>query len=103
MASSGRSARIGPSTASAIAKGIDTRGIGGYVLLPPSSIDGHFYEVLDGLTFDKRNFADAPAWLLAALAKPIRFERIAPAGFVEDQEYVISWAKHLIQRAIAHD
>jgi hypothetical protein len=92
----------GPSSASALGRGIDTRGIGGYVLLPPSSIDMNYYTFIDGM-LDPRWIADAPAWLLEKLAKPIRFERIAPAGFIEDQEYAISWAKHLIQRAIAHD
>jgi hypothetical protein len=91
----------GPSSASAIGKGIDTRGIGGYVLLPPSLVNGGFYTFLNSGTLAPPWIAGAPEWLLAALAKPIRFERIAPAGFIEDQEYATSWAKHLIQRAIA--
>jgi Bifunctional DNA primase/polymerase, N-terminal/Primase C terminal 1 (PriCT-1) len=52
------------STASQIAPGVDTRAKGGYVVIPPSSIDGHPYEVI----------SDAPAsplpdWLLAVWPK----------------------------------
>jgi hypothetical protein len=95
----------GPSTASALAKGIDTRSIGGYVLLPPSSINGQFYTAIERFgspLIDLSFVADAPEWLLENLAKPIRIKRTAPAGFIEDQDYAISWAKHLIQRAIAN-
>jgi hypothetical protein len=38
----------GPSTVGKLAKNIDTRGVGGYVLLPPSIIDGRSYMFLDG-------------------------------------------------------
>jgi len=38
----------GPSTVGKLGKNIDTRGVGGYVLLPPSIIDGRSYEFLDG-------------------------------------------------------
>ena len=47
-----------------LGKGIDTRGDGGYVLLPPSTVDGNAYEVLHDLPF-----APLPAWVTERMAK----------------------------------
>jgi hypothetical protein len=54
-----------PPTASKLAKDVDTRGRGSYVLIPPSVVDGKPYTVLDD-----RDIADLPAGLAAAVAKP---------------------------------
>ena len=48
-----------------IRKGIDVRGDGGYVVAPPSVIDGKSY---DWLTGPDAPIADAPAWLLDILS-----------------------------------
>jgi Bifunctional DNA primase/polymerase, N-terminal len=53
----------GPSTGGKLGKGIDTRGIGGYVLLPPSVIKGRHYVWLEG------PIAPLPQWLAEALAE----------------------------------
>jgi hypothetical protein len=47
-----------PSSAGRLAPHIDTRGIGGYVLVPPSTVGGRSYEV----EYD-HDIAAAPAWL----------------------------------------
>jgi hypothetical protein len=48
------------STASVIASGVDTRAEGGYVVIPPSVIDGNPYEVINDVPI-----APLPDWLLA--------------------------------------
>jgi hypothetical protein len=53
---------IGPSTAKKLGRGIDTRGIGGYALLPPSSINGRHYTWLEG------PIAPLPEWIAEILA-----------------------------------
>jgi hypothetical protein len=55
-----------------LAKGIDLKGDGGYVVAPPSQhASGRRYEV-DGVDGAKAflNIADAPPWLLARIARP---------------------------------
>jgi hypothetical protein len=47
------------STASQIDSGVDTRAEGGYIITPPSSIDGNFYEVINDVPL-----APLPDWLL---------------------------------------
>ncbi len=53
-----------PSTASKLGDHVDTRGVGGYVLVPPSIVAGKPYEVL----YD-RDIAALPAWIPARIAK----------------------------------
>jgi len=53
-----------PSTASKLGDHVDTRGVGGYVLVPPSIVAGKPYEVL----YD-REIAPCPAWIPARIAK----------------------------------
>jgi hypothetical protein len=90
----------GRSTAGALGRGIDTRGVGGYVLLPPSTIDGRSYKFLDGGVFDRRQIAEAPQWLLDALDKPVREAREAPENFVEDDPFNVDWARFNVEQAI---
>jgi putative DNA primase/helicase len=52
------------STASQIAPGVDTRADGGYVVVPPSVIDGNPYEVVNDAPV-----APLPDWLLAVWPK----------------------------------
>ena len=59
----------------ALPKGVDVRGLGGYVLAPGALVDGKPYEIIEAA-----NPAPAPAWLLAMLRKPsTRAEQAAPA------------------------
>lgn len=58
------------SSVSKIAKGLDTRGVGGYVVAAGSRVDGKIYEVIE-----PSEVASAPKWLLTALEKPIEHER----------------------------
>ncbi len=51
-----------PPTQSKIAPGVDTRGVGSYVLAPPSIVDGKPYEVLHD-----RDIAAVPEWVEAAV------------------------------------
>ncbi len=53
-----------PSTAGKLAPHVDTRGIGGYVLVPPSVVNGKPYEVVNDV-----DVAPAPAWLGETLGK----------------------------------
>lgn len=50
-----------------IAKGIDTRGIGGYVVAPGSVIDGRSYEYAE----DGADIIDVPQWIVEALGKEV--------------------------------
>jgi len=58
--------RLG-NTAGSLGWLIDTRGWGGYVVAPPTSIAGHAYEVVDD-----RPPAPLPDWLAGALTSPPR-------------------------------
>jgi hypothetical protein len=58
-----------PSSASKLGKGIDTRGRGGYVLVPPSSVNGAPYTVKSALPY-----ADIPDWIAPnfSMSRPAR-------------------------------
>lgn len=77
--------------ASKFAEGLDVRGEGGYVVLPPSvHPSGRRYEWVHGCAPDEMGFARAPLWLLKLVAPPppaklhqgnlLRLERNARAG-----------------------
>lgn len=57
----------GPTSASKLGRHVDTRGEGGYVLLPPSMVNGRRYALSKPL-----QYAPVPAWIIEALAKPER-------------------------------
>ena len=67
----------GPSTAGKLGPHIDTRGVGGYVLLPPSRIDEQRYEIADDLPY-----AELPVWISDALRAP----DTAVAAAVDEQD-----------------
>ncbi len=56
---------FGSSTVAKLGPGIDTRGAGGYVVLPGSTINGKAYTVLHDAPI-----ADAPEWLVRLAGKP---------------------------------
>lgn len=71
-----------PSTQGNLNKGlgpaVDTRGRGGYVLVPPSIVDGKPYEVLDDSPI-----SELPAWIAARVHRSVE-HHAAPHGAVED-------------------
>lgn len=59
------------STVAGIRTGVDARGLGGYVKLPPSATsDGGHYAWLNRRSIDEAKLADAPQWLIDDLTKP---------------------------------
>ena len=50
-----------------MAKGIDIRTTGGYVLVEPSIVNGEGYKWLPGKSPEEIGFADAPEWLVKLL------------------------------------
>jgi len=54
-----------------LGRGIDTRGEGGYVIVPPSQINGKFYEYIN---FGVKP-APLPAWVLKILLRPLDDEK----------------------------
>lgn len=54
---------VGPSTVGKIAPHIDSRSIGGYVLVPPSVIDGKYYRLKN-----ETEYSSIPAWVSEAIA-----------------------------------
>lgn len=75
--SGGRHRYFEGSTASSVRKlgaGVDTRGRGGYVLLPPSVVNGKPYVVSDD-----SEIAPLPDWITATLEKPAATAAPAPA------------------------
>jgi hypothetical protein len=53
----------------ALGQHIDTRGVGGYVIAPPSRFEGRAYE-LDGTPLDTARMAVIPGWILDSLERP---------------------------------
>jgi hypothetical protein len=63
-------AGLSKSTLAGILPGVDVRGEGGYVKMPPSKCtDGTLYSFLPGLAIHETALADAPAWLIELLSK----------------------------------
>lgn len=62
-----------------LATGVDTRGRGSYVLVPPSIVGGASYRVVDD-----RDPAPLPAWIAARLGHAERVRASAPADIVLD-------------------
>lgn len=64
---------IARNSASKLAKGLDIRANGGYVVIPGSRhITGHLYHWFKDVHPSDRDMAPAPAWLLHELAEPKR-------------------------------
>ncbi len=67
-----------------LAEGVDIRGEGGYVLIPPSVVDGKRYEFLCG---DYRDVGEAPPGLIE-LIKPIQSDADEARSTVIDREVI---------------
>lgn len=83
----------GPTTASKLGRHVDTRGEGGYVLLPPSVVNGRKYTILKPLLY-----APLPNWIISTLANPDR-ARIAITHEL-DLPINIERAKALLNRYV---
>lgn len=71
-------------SAGKVAKGIDVRGTGGYVVIPPSPHpSGTKYEWLKGRSPDECPIANAPDWLLELVLRPDKGEPSQAAAPVE--------------------
>jgi hypothetical protein len=69
-------------SASKVGPGIDVRGTGGYVVMPPSPHpDGGSYTWVQNRSPDETSVLPAPRWLLELVTEPL--ERAQPAGPVE--------------------
>lgn len=73
--------------------GIDTRGKGGYVLGPGSSIDGKFYELVSG----KKKAMYAPDWLLGRTSAPRDRSKLAGVRVTEETPEAVEEADHYIR------
>jgi Bifunctional DNA primase/polymerase, N-terminal len=73
--------------------GIDTRGKGGYVLGPGSSIDGRYYELISG----KKKAMYAPAWLLGRMSAPRDRSKLAGVRLNEETEKTVAEADRYIK------
>lgn len=77
-----------------VGPGIDTRGVGGYVLLPPSvTKDGEYRLLYD------RPVAPLPQWIADCFAKAP--PRHAPEGFEEDSLWALEYAAREVRAKIA--
>ena len=70
-------------SASKLAKGIDVRGIGGYIVVPPSSTSDGVYE---WTTRPEEGIANLPGWLCERLIKPERPPTPPPGPEREDRD-----------------
>lgn len=86
----------GPTTVSKLAKNVDTRGEGGYVLVEPSTVGGNFYIVEDNVPY-----AEIPEWItekLAAIDTPV-------AAAVEEKDLGVNLlrARKVLEKYVADD
>ncbi len=87
-----------PSSVSKLGAGLDIRSLGGYVVIPPSTVDGVAYEIVN----DAKP-APLPDWIGQRLATARQVARIAPADIELDRPLSIAAAKAEIDRLLAAD
>ncbi len=74
-------------SASRLAHGVDTRGRGSYVLVPPSSVSGSLYTVVNA-----QDPTPLPAWISVRLGHAERIKATAPAEVAFDDPETLTWA-----------
>ena len=84
-----------PGSVGKLGRGIDTRGRGSYVLVPPSIVAGRHYTVLDD-----RDPAPLPAWIAERLGHSERTRAEAPANVTWDDPETVAWAIEFIKADI---
>ena len=85
-----------PASVEKLGRGIDTRGRGSYVLVPPCVVNGRPYTVLDD-----RDPAPLPAWIAERLGHSERTRAEAPANVTWDDPETVAWAIEFIKADIA--
>jgi hypothetical protein len=85
------------STVQALGPKLDTRGEGGYVLVPPSIVNGVEYEYVG----DTNNVAKGPEWIAELLADAVRDGVGAGTGIELDSPTSINRALALVQQYVA--
>jgi hypothetical protein len=76
---------------SALGRHIDTRGVGGYVIAPPSQFEGRPYE-FDGPGLDTARMAVIPGWVLDAVERP--------APVIPTRSFVVDRVEPYLRRAL---
>jgi hypothetical protein len=86
-----------PSTVGKLGPKLDTRGIGGYVLVYPSVVNGKAYDYAS----DTNTIAPGPEWIAQCLADSTRDGVAATGGIKLDTAAAIARARELLQRYAA--
>ena len=84
-------------TVSKLARGVDTRGIGSYVLLPPSMVDGSVYHWLSDWPFNEWDLEPVPQWVVDKCSSTIE-HRTADPDYPEDKPVAIEAFKRYLKR-----
>lgn len=85
-----------PASASKIAPHVDTRGVGSYVLVPPSVVDGRAYRVTTDVPI-----APLPAFIPEKLAQREMPRLTAPASVEIDAEWMVDLARAELRERVA--
>ena len=83
-----------PSTVSKLAPHVDTRGKGGYVLVPPSIVNGKPYRLLND-----RDIAPVPGWVAPLIETADR--KLEASTTVRDSPSAVARASSFLTRAVA--
>ena len=94
-----------PSTVGTLGEHVDTRGVGGFGILPPTVLVPHEKGTTrypggayTWLSADGMEPAPVPTWIAPLLVKPEREKRTAPPGVVMDHPRAIGWGDDYLRR-----